>query len=286
MRPERDELDRFQNRKDGSKSKPIKANHAAQSARPSPASEGHSKPVFLSFMVVVLLVACGALAWAYMDQAARVSDLKEELDDAIGFVSQSKLLMARLEGELNLTGEQLEQSGSAAQKKLAFLDSEMRKLWGVSNDRNKKAIKSNADELAKLESAIAKTNKSYAAQLKQLEQGQKSFESVLLSVQSELKSLASQSSLVSGELAIIRESVNEDLDAMRGDLNTFNVLNKSLKGGLDDNKQSIAAIDSHRKQLNERVIALDRNVNALQLALKKLERSVTRPVTKPVTASP
>lgn len=277
MRPERDELDRFQNRKDGSKSKPIKANHAAQSARPSPASGGHSKPVFLSFMVVVLLVACGALGWAYMNQEARVSELKEELDDAIGFVSQSKLLMARLEGELSQTGEELEQSGSAAQKKLAFLDSEMRKLWGVSNDRNKKAIKTNADDLAKLETALSKTNKSYSAQFKQLEQGQKSFESILLNVQSELKSLTSQSSLVSGELAIIRESVNEDLDAMRSDLKAIKALSKGLAGDLDTNKQSIAAIDSNRKQLNERVIALDRKVNALQLELKTLAQPASAP---------
>jgi len=257
MRPERDELDRFKSRKDAQKVKPAKKSPSATTS-----SGTASKPVFLTFLVVILVFASGALGWGYMQQEARVSELKAELDDAIGFISQSKLLIARLEGELNQTGEELEQSGSAAAQKLKFLDSEMRKLWGVSNDRNKKAIQSNADALVGLEAKLLGQQKTVGGKVASLEQGQASFEKLMLDVQTSIKAVRSQVSLASGEMAITREAINEDLSLLRDEIEQLSQLADQIKR----NQKAIAAIDTSRKQLNERFVALDRKVNEIQLS--------------------
>lgn len=250
MRPERDELDRFKNRKTGQAVNP--------KAKAAPVAKVSAKPPYLLIgLVIVLMCVTGALGFGYVQQEQRISQLGKDLEDAAGFVNQSKLLMARLEGELSETGEELEQSGSAAAKKLAFLDSEMRKLWGVSNDRNRKAIAENKQRVDGLDVRIGKS-------LDDLSKGQNAFEATLKSQRSTIKSLESQLSLASGELAIVRESLAEDLDALRKEIGGF----KAIQAQLTENKKAIASIDSSRKQINERLVDLGQQVNELKLSTK------------------
>lgn len=262
MRPERDELDRFKHRKEGSKARSNSPSPQAGTPTGSVAlrSEPPRKPVFLSFMVFVLLLACAALAWAYWQQQQKVADLQADLADATGFISQSKLLMARLEGELSQTGEELEQSGSAAQSRLKVLDSEVRKLWGVANDRNKKAIKDNKEQAASLKKTLASQSKQAGERFAALEKDQKSFEKLLGQQQGAIKDLRAQLALSASEMAITRESLSEDLAGLQVQLKPI----KQLAAQTDKNQRAIASIDSARRQLNERLVSLERALNAMQ----------------------
>ena len=145
LRPDREDLDQFKNRnKKQPKSAAVKQSRKSEKVV-KPVRE-NSRMTPLLVMALVLLV--GVFAWAYLKQQEKILVMEEELKDAADFIGRSKLLMARFEGELNVTGTELEQSGSAVQSKLAFLDDQMRKLWVVSNERNKKDIKGNAEALA------------------------------------------------------------------------------------------------------------------------------------------
>lgn len=261
MRPERDELDRFKNRKSGQVTKPA-AKATAKPVSGAPAAPAKARPSSL-WIALVCILACvsGALAWGYVLQEQRISSLDRDLNDAIGFISQSKLLIARLEGELSETGEELEQSGSAATRKLAFLDSEMRKLWGVANDRNKKAIAKNAETLDKLEREIKSVQGSLDKRLANVVKSLDALEASYHTVSADIKSLDSKISLTSGEMAITRDAISEDLASMKAGVDDI----VGLKAQIVDNKKAIAAIDSSRRQVNERLVDLGRQVNELRL---------------------
>jgi len=260
LRPERDELDRFKRRKEDKKViAPVK-----EARQKKQVERGGQGSPFLIFVVFVLACLSGALAWGYIQQESRLDSLKTELSDALGFIGQSKLSMARFEGELNETGAELEQSGSAAAQKLAFLDSEMRKLWGVANDRNKQAIENNALFLSKLEANAVKQEKKVSQSMTSIEKSLDSFEAMMAGVNRSIKSVESQVSLVASEATITREAVDEDLSSMRNELKNIN----NLKAGMGENRKAISSIDAHRKQLNERIVDLGQKLNALQLQVK------------------
>jgi len=260
LRPERDELDRFKSRKAAQKPKPpvkeVKRKQEVQAPR--------SSSSFMKFMVFILICACGALGWGGWQQQLRFDALKTELDDAIGFISQSKLSMARFEGELNEAGQELEQTGSAASKKLAFLDSEMRKLWGVANDRNKKAIEANAGLYEKVDGKLVVQSKRIQAEVARIEKSQNAFEAALERVDQSLKSLSSQVLLAASESAIIREAVDEKLVDVRREISQLEVLRTNVA----DNKKAIASIDASRRQLNERIVEQGKLLNKLELPKK------------------
>jgi chromosome segregation ATPase len=147
----------------------------------------------------------------------------------------------------------------------------MRKLWVVSNERNKKDIKGNAEALA-----LVKGN------MKDLERRRENFEKATKSVQlkqtTALNGLSFQSSVLQGEserlddrvvllaneMAIIREKQKTSVEKRKQE----EALISSLSKQLAESKKAISSIDASRLQLNERVIGLEQQINKLQLSMK------------------
>lgn len=267
LRPDRDDLDQFKSRK--------KPNTGAAAGKPGQKPAKTKQPSNNSPMMFIFVIALAGLSifltWAYIDQQSQMEKLNAELKDAAGFIGQSKLLMARLEGELSETDAQLEQSGSAAQSKLAFLDSEMRKLWGVSNDRNKKAIESNANALAALEKKFAELNKQQVkfadtVQARQLVQ-QTALDVVKSDIgdfESKVDKLNNRILTIANEAVITRDEQEGALDEIKRDLEQI----RGLAGKLEESDKALASIDASRRQLNERVVSIERKLNSLQLNFK------------------
>jgi chromosome segregation ATPase len=264
LRPERDELDRFQKR--NTKSKQVKKPPSGEKTKVPSASRAHSPLMF--GLLLLMLVMIGFLGWMHVKQAQAVSSLTKELDDAMSFVNQSKLLMARFEGELTEAGAELEQTGSSAEKKLAFLDSEMRKLWGVAGDRNKKAIEGNKSAVdglaAKLEiikSDQEKALKTITAKIDQSVKSTREELKVLGKLSSDMVLLEKMVASAASESALTRDSLEGQVD----------VLSKRIAKLSDEsarsieNSKAISSIDASRQQLNERIVSLERKLNELKL---------------------
>jgi len=291
LRPDRDELDQFKNRQNKSKPNtnssavsPSTVNVAPKTGGrvPSVPVKKNSPLVFL--LVVVLLIVSSGLGWAYWQQQNELVELRKDLEDATGFIGQSKLLMARLEGELSETGAELEQSGSAATKKLAFLDSEMRKLWGVSNDRNKTAIKANEDglsvtkaQLQQLSKKLESTATSNKALRAVMEGGTKKLEGSLTSLDGRLSLLANEVSITRADqedsLSVVQRSLKDlrDLTVNAGKQAKLSLGEHASR--IDSSEESIASINASRRQLNERVVALERMLGELQISLKGVSKA-------------
>jgi hypothetical protein len=265
MRPDREDLDQFKNRnKKIPKSTPD--NRAGKSKKV--VKPRRESSVMAPLVVVAFVVLGGFFAWAYIEQQEKMLVIQEELNGASNFIGRSKLLMARFEGELNVTGAELEQSGSAVESKLAFLDGEMRKLWVVSNERNKKAIKDNDNRLTQIQADV-KANMAWLEKFEQTTKSAQLKQNTLLNglslqssvLQGESESLGGRVLLLANEVTIMREELSESLERKRKELALFS-------RQLTDSKKEISSINARRLQLNERVIGMERRINALQLSIK------------------
>jgi len=265
LRPDREDLDQFKSRnKKIPKSTSVKKTH--QPAKPVRESS-RVMPLF----IVALVLLGGFFAWAYLAQQEKLLVMQEELKGASDFIGRSKLLMARFEGELNVTGTEIEQSGSAVQSKLAFLDGEMRKLWVISNERNKKTIKENANSLSLIKGDLKAVKQwrdkfekvTKTAQLKQaaILNGLSLQSSVL---QGESEELGGRVLLLSNEIAIMREEQSEALEGVREEV----ALIASLSKQLVESKKAISSINASRRQLNDRVVGMEQQINQLQISIK------------------
>lgn len=261
LRPERDELDQFR----GRSAKPVVKAKAAAAA---PSSDVVTKtrptnPVALYGLIVVLLIGIGALAWMTMQQRDLVQQIRAEQQEAAGFIGQSKLLLARLEGQVSETGAELEQTGSATDQKIAFLDSEVRKLWGIANDRNKKAIQANEEAMAKLAERVSQLEQQGKAQLAEVKQLQSS-------LTERLEKVAAQSQEVSGSLNGVSNRLTEMASNSVAALSGVETLSQELQGlkGLPakvkEMDRDLASVDASRQQLVQRVVDLERRLSQHQ----------------------
>lgn len=307
LRPDRDEVDSFQrSRKAGKGASKAKAKAKPETATASrepikggqtpqqPNAEQPSKtgtPLVVWLVMVLITLVVSWFGWESYQQKQKLEAANTELQSALVFMRQSKLLLARLEGELSETGAELIESDTGAQKKMAFLESEVRKLWGVAYDRNKKAIagnnaeikqqaavlnslKANVSEQSKgLEKLVAKTN--------DLETKNKDLSTKTNGLVDKLAKDAAASASLQAEVAMLREQNTQLADQLKAveDASSAAIAdikqslvklkdNKAFEQRVKVNEVAIEAIDASRLQLNERIVDIDRRLNDLQLTIK------------------
>lgn len=193
-------------------------------------------PVLLATLVVL------GLGWLMVQQYQTVQQLQSNLGEAEDWINRTKLSMARFEGRLSEADRELLESGSEITEKLAFLDSEMRKLWGVANDRNRKAIAANREATEFLEKKTDYLDKQRA------EQGQ------LLAVQAE-------------ELQATQETVQSLQETVQAIQETTQSLDQQV-AGLDDRQQTF------EEALEEAIIASTEAIETVRTAQDELQSRV------------
>jgi chromosome segregation ATPase len=276
LRAERDEAKAYQN-KAGKTGQRQSAAQAGRAPSQPPKSKGNG--LMASSVLITLVLLSGFLSWSVFNQQQTISQLELELADTVNFITASKLLMARFEGELSDTGAEVAQSGSSATKKLAFLDSEMRKLWGVAGDRNKKAIAENKQIASELLSAMTELTKEQAGFASQMKVGNKKLLDIGVSVAAldtaskslleDAKKLGVQVSNNTGDMAITRQVLDDELILIKEIVSTSPPELQGLQADMAENKLAIASIDANRGQLNARIVSLEKSINALKRELSE-----------------
>ncbi len=289
LRPERDELDQFRGRQGNKKAAPAAAESAAKPKAPAVAKTGSRAPSPIMVAGLVLLGAAVAyLAWENMQQRETLAHISKNQEE---FMGQSKLLVARLEGQLSETGQEIAQSGSTFEQKIAFLDSEVRKLWVVANERNKKAIEENQAATVKLGeslTALEGVTKTLMAEQKSLQALKTSLsekidnatakvekiEKVGAEVAGLKKSLDSTSQRVSevGANSVVVLAEVENLKQEQKNL-------RNLAERLKETDKVLASVDTSRQQMVQRVVELERRLGDLQRNLN--QQNSARPVGTP-----
>ncbi|MCB1667261.1 MAG: hypothetical protein KDI24_02810 [Pseudomonadales bacterium] len=210
----------------------------------SGASRGTKKPVdraaggmwkILVLLLLVAFIGSGYFSWLQYQQ---LTSLQASFDE--------------LKGRLASTDESLNQSGAALavklgdhEKELAKHWSEIKKLWGVSNDRNKKAIADNAEMVKGLKNSAVARQKEVATLEGQLAAIKKSIDTV------------TSASLTS------KLEVEEAKDQMQSLVDRLNRLDQSIKQWqttltrrVSENEEAVEAIDANRRRVNQDLLQI------------------------------
>ena len=251
------------------------------------------------FLLLVLVAGAGAAGWYQQDQ--RIAQMESQLEEADYWARQSKLALARFEGELSETGEDLQEAGqsigqqlSTYGKRLDTADSEIRKLWGVANDRNKSRLNDHEARLEGLDQSLAEVvskNQALTASLDKVEESLTSKVDALKSslaqdIAAQGKRLDSQQSAlekVQTSVASVDEQIDSRLkrfqreqsltiDGLEGRISSLEKTTQALSGGEIESirselarlKQTVLSIDASRSQLTSRLVRLSEEVSQLR----------------------
>lgn len=163
IRPDDDELRGKKRPTKTPEKKPDKPNASKAEAAPrkQKAAKGGGSGAAVWMLTLLLLAgfALGGVVW--FDQQQRVKALEAQLEEADYWARQSKLALARFEGELSETGESLEQTGASMAEqlqahsvRLASADEEIGKLWVLAKDQNRKQLTEQRARIDELESGL------------------------------------------------------------------------------------------------------------------------------------
>ena len=319
IRPDNDEL--RAERPDS----PMGSAKAAGSAKPAPASQ--SKPAKAPgtpkaatgggstgssngnggagiLWLLVILLACVAGGGWYI-QGQRIQALESQVEEADSWVRQSKLALARFEGTLSETGENLQEAGVSLDEQLASqktrldnADSEIRKLWVIANERNKQQLEQQAAAISELETALGENRNdlvSAEAALSEaikLQQGERAELAARVSaVKTSASSLKTELAAANQKTETLAKSVDDRIAIsirrfeQEQKLTTSSIesriaaLEKEVTGTASGNrleavqrevaglKKTVEVIDSSRSQMTSRLVRLSQEVNDVQAKL-------------------
>lgn len=260
---------------------------------------GRGSSALLWVLLVVVAAAAGA-GWYTQEQ--RVQALESQLEEADYWARQSKLALARFEGELSETGENLQERGesledkiAAQEKRLDTADSEIRKLWAVANERNKKRLDEHQERLAALDSGLAENDKAIGAVEASVEQARQSLSSDIAALKNQTETSVAalqdanrqateQLTRLSQQLADVDQvienrirrfeqeqklgisglegrvaALERETDQLAGDSRV-----QALSNELANLKRTVDSIDASRSQLTSRLVRLSEEVNQLR----------------------
>jgi chromosome segregation ATPase len=199
-----------------------------------------SPSTFIIFIVMILVLGLAGLGWFSWHQSVQQTQLQQRFNE--------------LAAKIDSTDELLSESGTALSVKLveqkAELDkhwSEIKKLWGVANDRNKKAIKA----LEQITADSTSKNKELVRNLSSAITEQEKLTARIVDIGSD--SLAS-----TVRIDELDERIVQVDDALKNLHSTLGPQQKSFESRLRASEKAIEAIDAFRRQTNQSLDALRR----------------------------
>jgi chromosome segregation ATPase len=298
IRPDEDELRASRSSNTEKKEPRRPAGKAAKSG-----NGGRSGPSTVLLLLVIMAVA-GVGAFTWYQHSERIQHLESQLEEADYWVRQSKLALARFEGELSETGEDLHEAGQSIEQRLSNqnarldeADSEIRKLWGVANDRNKARLNEHQARLDSLDEAAKAAAGQREALVATVDTLEKTLSSEVDALESSLQQQATarneqlenqQAALkeLRSALAGLKESVDSRLtrfqreqaltiNGLESRISSLEVATQklsgdsvaSLKSDLSNLKQTVSSIDASRSQLTSRLVRLSEEVSQLRARL-------------------
>lgn len=162
IRPDHDELRATADESPGGPPAPEpRKGRGTRAAGTDPASRpsGRGGAGWLLWLLLLAVAAAGALGW--YSQKQQLDALQAQLQEADQWIRQSRLALARFEGELSETGEDLQERGQTLEARIASnrkqLDTateEIRKLWALADKRNRVRLDSHEERLAAVDASM------------------------------------------------------------------------------------------------------------------------------------
>lgn len=242
LKPSRDDLAQRQHTRG---TKPAPAGKA-----PAPTVAANTAPLWSLVILLVVVMAGGG--WYLWDQVQR---LQNNLHQSLAALNQSEQALSSLQQNLDNRDKTLSKSGDQMQAELKELNSEVRKLWDLTNKRQKAELEQQAKALAALEASLKSQGVTFD------KQSQSTLERVtkLREEWQQLKDgqAALQASLEEQKAAL--EKQNSELAKLRTSLATPDDLDTRMTNV----EVALKSIDAYRRQVNTRLDQLDEQLGQL-----------------------
>lgn len=241
IKPERDEIASHQSRLNKRAAPPPSRPSGGSAPAAAAPARGGSAVAIIALLLALVGTGVGAFGvWQLQESQAALASANDRI--------------VELEARLNLTSTESGQSVSQIHEKLDWADSEIRKLWGVSYDTNRKAIRANADKLAQVD----KTAKAAAADAKKANELATAQRSTLETLRSQSGEQQLRLSRASEEIDLLKQQLKETTDK----LNTLSGQVSNLPARVASTEEAIKAIDAFRRTANNDIQQLKQRMTA------------------------
>ncbi len=226
---------------------------SATESRTRPATPQYSPPATSStspLAIIALLVALGGVGlggyfgWQLMQAQTHLA------------AADARIL--ELENRLSVSSDESSQSLTQVDAKLRWADSEIRKLWGVAHDTNRKAIAANTEKIAELSKDFAAVKKDTAA----AKTAASGLQSQIANSKTALDAaVAKVDGAVNGnaELRKRLQDLTEQLDRTEAQLASLRTVEQKVR----TNEEAIAAIDAYRRTINRDILAIKQQLGII-----------------------
>jgi chromosome segregation ATPase len=224
----------------------------AKAARRPPAKEGNFSGM-LVFVIVLMAIMMGIGGYT-------LYEVQKKLEKSNLLLAKGQENFAELERRLNATGTDVSKTLESIGKRLEDNELEIRKLWDVSNKRNKDWILANQKAIETISSSIDKTVKSVDDVSKQLKTVVGRFEVLDKDMKKLHKTLSDESAELVTQITLVRGQVQDQVVELKGVARQLSL----LSGRQKTTEEAIEAIDEHRRQLNMKISELQNEIRQLQ----------------------
>ena len=204
-------------------------------------------------LLLALMGTAGIGAW-------QMHSMQQSLLATQGDLKVAREALTQVTGELSETGESISQSDSTFRSQLKTMDHEIRKLWDVSNKRNRGWINENKVSIEKLDKQLGATTRSADKAATLAEKNKKNTDQA----QAKLSEMEKLLKTMTAEQLVSNTDMTASLEALKGQVSQLSALTKDREqqdAQLSDYMAKQAELDksfqSYRSQANRRLQQLE-----------------------------
>ncbi|MCL6269313.1 hypothetical protein M3P05_05060 [Sansalvadorimonas sp. 2012CJ34-2] len=226
---------------------------------------------------VILSVALLALAGGGYLQLKAVQD---DLNLARRQLEETTSRLVEVSGSVSKTDENLSKSDSKVKDELKAINFEIRKLWDLSNKRNRqniaaqgkrldaveKSAKSSVSNIDKAEGQISSLTKQLSTTGKELDTAQNSLAALKKEVRGINAQITAGSAISQEQLDSLSVKMRMLETSLSNTVADNQRLTKNIEARLKESAENDKAFDVHRQQLNRRLLQLENTVRGLNVA--------------------
>jgi flagellin-like hook-associated protein FlgL len=205
------------------------------------AASGSPLVIIALLLAIAALGGSGFLAWQLNEAQVSLGAASDRIRD--------------LEQRLDLTSDESSETVSEFRDKLQWADTEIRKLWGVSYDTNRKAIAANKEQVERVSRDLAVVRKDAAdaksqsaALQQQVAASKAAVDKALAEINTKLNGVEDQRSRL--------QAMSERLSRAESQLQDMRTLNSRVQS----NEEAIAAIDAYRRTVNRDLLQIKQHL--------------------------
>ena len=200
-----------------------------------------------------VVVLAGGFIWQNIQLSSALAAAQQQR-------TQAEERIVALEAMFTSSSDDVSQNAQVVAAKLKWADSEIRKLWGVAHDRNRKAIATNKDSIANVDARLKKLNSQAVAASKAATANT----AAVKQLDGRVKTSATDVREALQRLSLAQETLGE-LDSTIAQLSRrIGQLESAQRSGAAADKQTVTALKDSVDSLEKWRLSTNREINRLQ----------------------